>query len=154
MTRAGPLAAAAELADNAKDAGATRLRIYTLPGPEDKPRAARILFANDGLGMSEDRVHECLSLGYTEGASAQRIGMVRARPRARVGVRAVSAPGDADCALATRQYGGGFQSGTMGLGESALLMTRTESTITVGMLSLTFLREVRCLTRAWTLGSA
>ncbi|XP_062249652.1 MORC family CW-type zinc finger protein 3 isoform X2 [Platichthys flesus] len=112
-----PFSAVAELIDNASDPGVTAKQIWI-----DVVESAGHLcltFTDNGSGMTPNRLHKMLSFGFTEKgsgkASQQAIGL----------------------------YGNGFKSGSMRLGRDALIFTKNGGCQSVGMLSQTYLENVK-----------
>ncbi|XP_060935322.1 MORC family CW-type zinc finger protein 3 [Limanda limanda] len=112
-----PFSAVAELIDNASDPGVTAKQIW-IDVVEDAGHLC-LTFTDNGSGMTPNRLHKMLSFGFTEKgsgkASQQAIGL----------------------------YGNGFKSGSMRLGRDALIFTKNGGCQSVGMLSQTYLENVK-----------
>ncbi|KAM9740953.1 MORC family CW-type zinc finger protein 3 isoform 1-T1 [Menidia menidia] len=112
-----PFSAVAELIDNALDPGVSARQIWI-----DAVHAGDQLcltFTDNGSGMTPSKLHKMLSFGFTEKgsgkASLQAIGV----------------------------YGNGFKSGSMRLGRDALIFTKNGGCQTVGLLSQTYLENIK-----------
>ncbi|XP_030002292.1 MORC family CW-type zinc finger protein 3 [Sphaeramia orbicularis] len=112
-----PFSAVAELIDNASDPGVLAKQIWI-----DFTKEADHLclsFTDNGSGMTPNKLHKMLSFGFTHKgsgkASLQAIGV----------------------------YGNGFKSGSMRLGRDALIFTKNGGCQTVGMLSQTYLKNIK-----------
>ncbi|XP_034453051.1 MORC family CW-type zinc finger protein 3 isoform X1 [Hippoglossus hippoglossus] len=112
-----PFSAVAELIDNASDPGVTAKQIW-IDVVEDAGHLC-LTFIDNGSGMTPNKLHKMLSFGFTEKgsgkASLQAIGL----------------------------YGNGFKSGSMRLGRDALIFTKNGGCQSVGMLSQTYLENVK-----------
>ncbi|XP_028314985.1 MORC family CW-type zinc finger protein 4 isoform X2 [Gouania willdenowi] len=112
-----PFSAVAELIDNAADPGvsAQTIRIDVI----NEAGNLCLTFTDDGLGMTPSKLHKMLSFGFTDKgsgkASQQAIGI----------------------------YGNGFKSGSMRLGRDALIFTKNGGCQTVGLLSQTYLENIK-----------
>jgi MORC family CW-type zinc finger protein len=109
--------AVAELIDNAQDpdvmADTLHIDCCELDGH------VGLVFSDNGLGLERDGLHKMLSFGHSE------------KTRFEIGRH-----------QAVGRYGNGFKSGSMRLGSDALVLTRSSSSQSVGLLSQTFLREI------------
>ncbi|KAF7667635.1 hypothetical protein LDENG_00054710 [Lucifuga dentata] len=112
-----PFSAVAELVDNASDAGVSAKQIWI--DITDEGGHLFLTFTDNGNGMTPNRLHKMLSFGFTEKGSG------KARQQA-MGV-----------------YGNGFKSGSMRLGSDALIFTKNGGCQTVGMLSQTYLQNIK-----------
>uniref|UniRef100_UPI0037E8ECEC MORC family CW-type zinc finger protein 3 n=1 Tax=Semicossyphus pulcher TaxID=241346 RepID=UPI0037E8ECEC len=112
-----PFSAVAELIDNASDPGVTAKQIWIDVADEGAHHC--LTFTDNGSGMTPNKLHKMLSFGFTEKgsgkASQQAIGV----------------------------YGNGFKSGSMRLGRDALIFTKNGGCQTVGMLSQTYLENIK-----------
>ncbi|XP_042275013.1 MORC family CW-type zinc finger protein 3 [Thunnus maccoyii] len=112
-----PFSAVAELIDNASDPGVSAKQIW-IDVVEEAGHTC-ITFTDNGSGMTPNKLHKMLSFGFTEKgsgkASQQAIGV----------------------------YGNGFKSGSMRLGRDALIFTKNGGCQTVGMLSQTYLENIK-----------
>eukprot|EP01098_Paradermamoeba_levis_P016626 TRINITY_DN9062_c0_g1_i1.p1 TRINITY_DN9062_c0_g1~~TRINITY_DN9062_c0_g1_i1.p1 ORF type:complete len:204 (+),score=38.79 TRINITY_DN9062_c0_g1_i1:72-683(+) len=106
--------AIAELVDNSVDAHASELFIDVLNETSNNPLLA---LTDNGIGMSLDKVHRMLSFGHCS---------------------KVAKDGNTPIGY----YGNGFKSGSMRLGDDALVFTTDGITRTVGFLSQTFLYDI------------
>lgn len=114
-------AAIAELVDNAVGEvvnGATFVNVDVSLHPRN--HSPMLVIEDDGGGMTPDRMHQCMSHGYSaKSKSANTIG----------------------------QYGNGFKTSTMRLGADVIVFSRSRAsnghraTQSIGMLSFTFLRQ-------------
>nr|XP_032660347.1 MORC family CW-type zinc finger protein 1 [Chelonoidis abingdonii] len=103
--------AIAELIDNARDAGATRLDIFTVGN--DKLRGGFMLcFLDDGCGMTPKEATDLIYFGR----SSKRTSLSRMIGR----------------------YGNGLKSGSMRIGKDFILFTKKEDTMTCVLFSQTF----------------
>lgn len=112
-----PFSAVAELIDNASDPGVCAKQIWLdVVTIEDQ---LCLTFTDNGSGMTPNKLHKMLSFGFTEKgsgkASQQAIGL----------------------------YGNGFKSGSMRLGRDALIFTKNGGCQTVGLLSQTYLQNIK-----------
>ncbi|CAJ1058483.1 MORC family CW-type zinc finger protein 3 isoform X1 [Xyrichtys novacula] len=109
--------AVAELIDNASDPGVMAKQIWI--DVDEKSTELCLTFTDNGSGMTPNKLHKMLSFGFTEKgsgkASQQAIGV----------------------------YGNGFKSGSMRLGRDALIFTKNGGCQTVGMLSQTYLENIK-----------
>ncbi|XP_070692754.1 MORC family CW-type zinc finger protein 3 [Pempheris klunzingeri] len=112
-----PFSAVAELIDNASDPGVSAKQIWV--DVVDEAGQLCLTFIDNGSGMTPNKLHKMLSFGFTEKgsgkASQQAIGV----------------------------YGNGFKSGSMRLGRDALIFTKNGGCQTVGMLSQTYLENIK-----------
>ncbi|KAM9357070.1 MORC family CW-type zinc finger protein 3 [Symphorus nematophorus] len=112
-----PFSAVAELIDNASDPGVSAKQIW-IDVVEEAGHLC-LTFTDNGSGMTPSKLHKMLSFGFTEKgsgkASQQAIGV----------------------------YGNGFKSGSMRLGRDALIFTKNGGCQTVGMLSQTYLENIK-----------
>ncbi|XP_047441492.1 MORC family CW-type zinc finger protein 3 [Mugil cephalus] len=112
-----PFSAVAELIDNASDPGVSAKQIWIDAVNEGDHLC--LTFTDNGSGMTPNKLHKMLSFGFTEKgsgkASQQAIGI----------------------------YGNGFKSGSMRLGRDALIFTKNGGCQTVGMLSQTYLENIK-----------
>ncbi|XP_071313759.1 MORC family CW-type zinc finger protein 3 isoform X2 [Trachinotus anak] len=112
-----PFSAVAELIDNASDPGVSAKQIWIDVVEEASHHC--LTFTDNGSGMTPNKLHKMLSFGFTEKgsgkASQQAIGV----------------------------YGNGFKSGSMRLGRDALIFTKNGGCQTVGMLSQTYLENIK-----------
>ncbi|XP_042193559.1 ATPase MORC2 [Callorhinchus milii] len=106
--------ALAELVDNARDAAATRMDIYTVRN-EDLRGAFMLYFLDDGDGMDSFEAASVIQFGK----SAK-----RAPESTQIG-----------------QYGNGLKSGSMRIGKDFILFTKKEDTMSCVFLSRTFHEE-------------
>lgn len=106
--------ALAELVDNARDAGATRVDIYTVKNVDFRG-AFMLCFLDDGTGMD-----------YNEAASVIQFGKSAKRTPESTQIG---------------QYGNGLKSGSMRIGRDFILFTKKEDTMTCVFLSRTFHEE-------------
>uniref|UniRef100_A0A6I8QFY7 Morc S5 domain-containing protein n=1 Tax=Xenopus tropicalis TaxID=8364 RepID=A0A6I8QFY7_XENTR len=108
-----PFSAVAELIDNAFDVRAQQIWI-------DKTVIKSQLcltFTDNGSGMNMDELYNMLSFGFSD---------------------KVALDGHVPIGL----YGNGFKSGSMRLGKDAIVFTKNESGMHVGMLSQTYLEKI------------
>ncbi|XP_037531457.1 MORC family CW-type zinc finger protein 3 [Nematolebias whitei] len=109
--------AVAELIDNAADPGVSAKQIWI--DVVNEADQLCLTFTDNGSGMTPRKLHKMLSFGFTEKgtgkASHQAIGL----------------------------YGNGFKSGSMRLGRDALIFTKNGGCQTVGMLSQTYLQNIK-----------
>ncbi|KAM4732084.1 MORC family CW-type zinc finger protein 3 [Anableps anableps] len=112
-----PFSAVAELIDNASDPGVCAKQIWLDVVKIDDQLC--LTFTDNGSGMTPNKLHKMLSFGFTEKgsgkASQQAIGL----------------------------YGNGFKSGSMRLGRDALIFTKNGGCQTVGLLSQTYLQNIK-----------
>ena len=106
----------AELIDNAVDAeaGATQMVIDGTNGSQAAGHPSAVTFTDNGRGMNAGRLENMMSFGYSSKEGNQ-IG----------------------------QYGNGFKSGSMRLGDDALVATITETSCSCGLISRTYLAEIQ-----------
>eukprot|EP01103_Thecamoeba_quadrilineata_P021521 TRINITY_DN9916_c0_g1_i1.p1 TRINITY_DN9916_c0_g1~~TRINITY_DN9916_c0_g1_i1.p1 ORF type:complete len:758 (-),score=174.92 TRINITY_DN9916_c0_g1_i1:136-2289(-) len=99
--------AIAELIDNAVDAKANQFHIIAEP----EPSPTRLIFQDNGRGMSPKILHKMVSFGHCS-------------------------KGEGDIG----KYGNGFKSGAMRVGQDALVLTSDGTTLSAAFLSQTFLK--------------
>ncbi|KAK2166514.1 hypothetical protein LSH36_38g03000 [Paralvinella palmiformis] len=106
--------ALAELLDNARDASATKINIYTVP-EEDSRGKYMLCFLDDGEGMDQSEAADIITFGKSlkKTHDSQMIGM----------------------------YGNGLKSGSMRIGNDFILFTKKGPTMTCVFLSRTFHEE-------------
>lgn len=112
-----PFSAVAELVDNAADPGVFAKQIW-IDVIEEADQLC-LTFTDNGSGMTPNKLHKMLSFGFTE------------KGNARTSVQAVGV------------YGNGFKSGSMRLGRDALIFTKSGGCQSVGMLSQTYLEDIK-----------
>ncbi|XP_070818660.1 MORC family CW-type zinc finger protein 3 [Chaetodon trifascialis] len=112
-----PFSAVAELIDNASDPGVSAKQFW-IDVVEEAGHLC-LTFTDNGNGMTPNKLHKMLSFGFTEKGSG------KASQNA-IGV-----------------YGNGFKSGSMRLGRDALIFTKNGGCQTVGMLSQTYLENIK-----------
>ncbi|XP_030199235.1 MORC family CW-type zinc finger protein 3 isoform X1 [Gadus morhua] len=111
----GPFSAIAELIDNAYDPDVNAKQIWI-----DKTQIKDmecLTFMDNGNGLSSDMMHMMLSFGYSDKKAVNGkhpIGM----------------------------YGNGFKSGSMRLGQDAIVLSISKNDLCVGMLSQTYLKKI------------
>ncbi|KFW86078.1 MORC family CW-type zinc finger protein 3, partial [Manacus vitellinus] len=111
-----PFSAVAELIDNAYDPDVNAKQIWI-----DKTVINDnicLTFTDNGNGMNSDKLHKMLSFGFSEKSVMN--------GRVPVGL-----------------YGNGFKSGSMRLGKDAIVFTKNGDTMSVGLLSQTFLEVTK-----------
>ncbi|CAL8344674.1 unnamed protein product [Boreogadus saida] len=110
-----PFSAIAELIDNAYDPDVNAKQIWI-----DKTQIKDmecLTFMDNGNGLSSDMMHLMLSFGYSDKKAVNGkhpIGM----------------------------YGNGFKSGSMRLGQDAIVLSKSKNDLCVGMLSQTYLKKI------------
>ncbi|XP_035171636.1 MORC family CW-type zinc finger protein 3 [Oxyura jamaicensis] len=111
-----PFSAVAELIDNAYDPDVSAKQIWI-----DKTMINDnicLTFTDNGNGMNTEKLHKMLSFGFSEKSVMN--------GRVPVGL-----------------YGNGFKSGSMRLGKDAIVFTKNGETMSVGLLSQTFLEVTK-----------
>ncbi|NWY73551.1 MORC3 protein, partial [Erithacus rubecula] len=111
-----PFSAIAELIDNAYDPDVSAKQIWI-----DKTVISDnicLTFTDNGNGMNSEKLHKMLSFGFSEKSVMN--------GRVPVGL-----------------YGNGFKSGSMRLGKDAIVFTKNGDTMSVGLLSQTFLEVTK-----------
>ncbi|KAJ6662439.1 hypothetical protein lerEdw1_011852 [Lerista edwardsae] len=111
-----PFSAVAELIDNAYDPDVNAKQMWI-----DKTvinESTCLTFMDNGNGMTAKKLHQMLSFGFSD--------KVALNGRVPVGM-----------------YGNGFKSGSMRLGKDAIVFTRNGETMSVGLLSQTYLKDIR-----------
>ncbi|XP_004710086.1 MORC family CW-type zinc finger protein 4 [Echinops telfairi] len=111
-----PFSAIAELLDNAVDPDVSARTVF-IDVEEIKGKSC-LTFTDDGCGMTPHKLHRMLSFGFTD--------KVMRRSQCPIGV-----------------FGNGFKAGSMRLGKDALIFTKNGGTLTVGLLSQTYLECVQ-----------
>ncbi|XP_062360292.1 ATPase MORC2 isoform X2 [Cinclus cinclus] len=106
--------ALAELVDNARDADATRIDIYT-ERREDLRGGFMLCFLDDGTGMDSNEAASVIQFGKSAKRSPE---------STQIG-----------------QYGNGLKSGSMRIGKDFILFTKKDNTMTCLLLSRTFHEE-------------
>ncbi|CAL8369157.1 unnamed protein product [Arctogadus glacialis] len=110
-----PFSAIAELIDNAYDPDVNAKQIWI-----DKTQIKDmecLTFMDNGNGLSSDKMLKMLSFGYSDKKAVNGkhpIGM----------------------------YGNGFKSGSMRLGQDAIVLSKSKNDLCVGMLSQTYLKKI------------
>lgn len=112
-----PFSAIAELIDNAADPGVFAKQIWI--NIHEEAGQLCMTFTDNGSGMTPNKLHKMLSFGFTE----KGIG--------RTSIQAIGV------------YGNGFKSGSMRLGRDALIFTKNGGCQSVGMLSQTYLENIK-----------
>uniref|UniRef100_A0A8C6RRE5 Microrchidia 4 n=1 Tax=Nannospalax galili TaxID=1026970 RepID=A0A8C6RRE5_NANGA len=107
-----PFSAIAELLDNAVDPDVSARTVFI--DVEEVKNKSCLTFTDDGCGMTPHKLHRMLSFGFTD--------KVIKKSQCPIGV-----------------FGNGFKSGSMRLGKDALVFTKNGGTLTVGLLSQTYL---------------
>ncbi|XP_011754339.1 MORC family CW-type zinc finger protein 4 isoform X1 [Macaca nemestrina] len=111
-----PFSAIAELLDNAVDPDVSARTVFI--DVEEVKNKSCLTFTDDGCGMTPHKLHRMLSFGFTD--------KVIKKSQCPIGV-----------------FGNGFKSGSMRLGKDALVFTKNGGTLTVGLLSQTYLECVQ-----------
>ncbi|XP_044981216.1 ATPase MORC2A-like isoform X4 [Hordeum vulgare subsp. vulgare] len=106
--------AVAELVDNSRDAGASRLdiSIQSMFSKKEKGKVPVLCVSDDGLGMTYEEMMRMVSFGH-DGANEH-------------------------CKDQIGRFGIGFKSGSMKLGKDALVLTQTSTSRSVSFLSQSF----------------
>ncbi|KAJ0049939.1 hypothetical protein NL108_005252 [Boleophthalmus pectinirostris] len=112
-----PFSAIAELIDNAADPGVFAKQIWI--NVHEEADHLCMTFTDNGCGMTPNKLHKMLSFGFTDKGGG------------RTGVPAIGV------------YGNGFKSGSMRLGRDALIFTKSGGCQSVGMLSQTYLENIK-----------
>ncbi|KAM3934638.1 MORC family CW-type zinc finger protein 3 [Leptodactylus fuscus] len=110
-----PFSAIAELIDNAYDPDVNAKQIWIDQTVLNGHLS--LIFTDNGNGMTMDKLHKMLSFGFSDKVAVQ---------------------GHVPVGL----YGNGFKSGSMRLGKDAIVLTKNEAAMHVGMLSQTYLEAV------------
>uniref|UniRef100_A0A3B4A411 MORC family CW-type zinc finger 3b n=1 Tax=Periophthalmus magnuspinnatus TaxID=409849 RepID=A0A3B4A411_9GOBI len=111
-----PFSAIAELIDNAYDPDVNAQHFWI-----DKTMVSQqecLSFMDDGNGLDYQTMHRMLSFGYSE-----KVALNGVQP---IGI-----------------YGNGFKSGSMRLGKDAIVFSKSRTAMCIGMLSQTYLQEIR-----------
>ncbi|CAL8390281.1 unnamed protein product [Gadus morhua 'NCC'] len=111
----GPFSAIAELIDNAYDPGVDAEQIWITMTQIREMEC--LTFRDNGNGLSSDKMLEMLSFGYSD-------------KKAEKGKHPIGI------------YGNGFKSGSMRLGQDAIILSKSENEECVGMLSQTYLEKI------------
>ncbi|XP_007530681.1 MORC family CW-type zinc finger protein 4 isoform X2 [Erinaceus europaeus] len=111
-----PFSAIAELLDNAVDPDVSARTVFI--DVEEVKNKSCLTFTDDGCGMTPHKLHRMLSFGFTD--------KVIKKSQCPIGV-----------------FGNGFKSGSMRLGKDVLVFTKNGGTLTVGLLSQTYLECVQ-----------
>ncbi|CAI9169355.1 unnamed protein product [Rangifer tarandus platyrhynchus] len=130
-THSFPFGALAELLDNARDAGAARLDVFSVDN-EELQGGFMLCFLDDGCGMSPEEASDSIYFGTS-----------KKRPPA---LKSIG------------QYGNGLKSGSMRIGKDFILFTKKEETMTCVFFSQTFcegegLSEVVVPIPSWLTGT-
>uniref|UniRef100_A0A6I8RTI2 Morc S5 domain-containing protein n=1 Tax=Xenopus tropicalis TaxID=8364 RepID=A0A6I8RTI2_XENTR len=110
-----PFSAFAELIDNAYDPDVNAKQIW-IDQTFIKSNIC-LTFTDNGKGMTEEKLYKMLSFGFSD--------KVEIHGHVPIG-----------------HYGNGFKSGSMRLGKDAIVFTKNESGMHVGMLSQTYLEKI------------
>ncbi|XP_045393864.1 MORC family CW-type zinc finger protein 4 isoform X3 [Lemur catta] len=111
-----PFSAIAELLDNAVDPDVSARTVFI--DVEEVKNKSCLTFTDDGCGMTPHKLHRMLSFGFTDKEIRK-----------------------SQCPIGV--FGNGFKSGSMRLGKDALVFTKNGGTLTVGLLSQTYLECVQ-----------
>ncbi|XP_041492887.1 MORC family CW-type zinc finger protein 4-like [Microtus oregoni] len=111
-----PFSATAELLDNAVDPDVSARTVFI--DVEEVKNKPCLTFTDDGCGMTPHKLHRMLSFGFTD--------KVIKKSQCPIGV-----------------FGNGFKSGSMRLGKDTLVFTKNGVTLTVGLLSQTYLECIQ-----------
>ncbi|XP_060716967.1 MORC family CW-type zinc finger protein 3b isoform X1 [Tachysurus vachellii] len=111
-----PFSAIAELIDNAYDPD-VRAKQFWIDWTRIKNLDC-LSFMDNGAGMTRAKLHKMLSFGYSDKKAV--------RDHVPVGV-----------------YGNGFKSGSMRLGKDAIVFTKTRDSMSVGLLSQSYLQAIK-----------
>ncbi|XP_007647852.3 MORC family CW-type zinc finger protein 4 isoform X1 [Cricetulus griseus] len=111
-----PFSAIAELLDNAVDPDVSARTVFI--DVEEVKNKPCLTFTDDGCGMTPHKLHRMLSFGFTD--------KVIKKSQCPIGV-----------------FGNGFKSGSMRLGKDALVFTKNGCTLTVGLLSQSYLECIQ-----------
>ncbi|CAJ0953332.1 unnamed protein product [Ranitomeya imitator] len=111
-----PFSAVAELIDNAYDPDVNAKQIWI--DQTFLNGYLSLIFTDNGNGMTLDKLHKMLSFGFSDKVAVQ---------------------GHVPVGL----YGNGFKSGSMRLGKDAIVLTKNDSGMHVGMLSQSYLEAVK-----------
>ncbi|KAH0505408.1 RNA-binding protein 41 [Microtus ochrogaster] len=106
----------AEISDNAVDPDVSARTVFI--DVEEVKNKPCLTFTDDGCGMTPHKLHRMLSFGFTD--------KVIKKSQCPIGV-----------------FGNGFKSGSMRLGKDALVFTKNGGTLTVGLLSQTYLECIQ-----------
>ncbi|CAL8344684.1 unnamed protein product [Boreogadus saida] len=112
----GPFSAIAELIDNAYDTDVNAKQIWI-----DKTQIKDmecLTFMDNGNGLNYKSMHRMLSFGYSDKKVVN--------GKHPIGI-----------------YGNGFKSGSMHLGQDAIVLSKSKNDLCVGMLSQTYLKKIR-----------
>ncbi|XP_069027513.1 MORC family CW-type zinc finger protein 3 [Embiotoca jacksoni] len=112
-----PFSAVSELIDNASDPGVSAKQVWI--DVVNEADQLCLTFTDNGSGMTPNKLHKMLSFGFTEKGSGK------------------------DSQQAIGVYGNGFKSGSMRLGRDTLIFTKNGGCQTVGMLSQTYLKNIK-----------
>uniref|UniRef100_A0AAV2JXM0 CW-type domain-containing protein n=1 Tax=Knipowitschia caucasica TaxID=637954 RepID=A0AAV2JXM0_KNICA len=110
-----PFSAIAELIDNAYDPDVNAQHFWIDKTVVNKQDC--LSFMDDGNGLDYHTMHKMLSFGYSD-----KVALKGVQP---IGI-----------------YGNGFKSGSMRLGKDAIVFSKSETTMCIGMLSQTYLQEI------------
>ncbi|XP_067117197.1 MORC family CW-type zinc finger protein 3a [Osmerus mordax] len=111
-----PFSAMAELIDNAYDPDVNAKQFWI-----DKMRINNedcLIFMDNGNGLDYDKMHKMLSFGYSDKTAGH--------GREPIGI-----------------YGNGFKSGSMRLGRDALVLSKSQDAVCVGLLSQSYLEAIK-----------
>ncbi|XP_053483633.1 MORC family CW-type zinc finger protein 3-like isoform X2 [Ictalurus furcatus] len=111
-----PFSAIAELIDNAYDPDVSAKQLW-IDKSVIKDQDC-LIFMDNGNGMDYDKMHKMLSFGFNDKQTI--------RGHVPVGL-----------------YGNGFKSGSMRLGKDAIVFSKKDSTMCVGLLSQTYLEKIK-----------
>ncbi|KAJ0070302.1 hypothetical protein NL108_007641 [Boleophthalmus pectinirostris] len=111
-----PFSAIAELIDNAYDPDVNAQHFWIDKTVVNKQEC--LSFMDDGNGLDYQTMHRMLSFGYSD-----KVALKGVQP---IGI-----------------YGNGFKSGSMRLGKDAIVFSKSSSAVCIGMLSQTYLQEIK-----------
>jgi len=147
------LGAVAELIDNARDARLSNVENGALLWIDEKRAEHKhcLVLTDNGCGMNEEELHNMMSLGYT-GSEKEIDTEADTQFHSRYGDRDESCGSDNTEAMEIEQarngrrigrFGFGFKSGSMRIGDDAIVLTMTDATCSMGMYSTRFLKLIK-----------
>jgi len=141
--------AVAELIDNARDAGLSNVENGTLLWIDEKRAEHKhcLVLTDNGCGMNEKELHNMMSLGYT---GTEEETDTEADTQYRDTDESCGSYNTEDMDIEhTRKgrrighFGFGFKSGSMRIGDDAIVLTMTDATCSIGMYSTRFLKLIK-----------
>jgi len=150
MSHKSVFGAVAELIDNARDAGLPNSKKQSVLWIDEKRANYQhcLVFTDNGCGMNEEELHSMMSLGYTgrrdkNGTAAEtECGTGNGEDYIESDNTENKDTENTKNGSRIGRFGFGFKSGSMRVGDDAIVLTMTDSTCSIGMYSTRFLQLI------------